>query len=235
MYSVQRIATTYSEVAAPIGPQHLQHFLNLNVAMTTRPDPLIEPFSFNSSKREVMFFNPALVPPSSLTPGLTPFPASKSPPLAVSSSGKRPWVVSPPPPPPPASSKAKLGGVGRTTSSSCQWIKRDPDGRGLCSMALRLLLGAVLFVVALGVRVADAMNMLMFSLRFAFWYGWKRHLVLIDQNYCTYTSSVGCTAVSRPLGVDFGYCRNYAHFHVHAFLKYGSLQLGSETALYSIV
>lgn len=122
----------------------------------TRPHPLVEPRSFSTSTREVTFFNPAVVPPSALTPGLTPFPDSKS--AALSSSGNRPWVVTPPP---TTGLKTKLEEA-RGASSSCGWFKRHPSGRGLCSMALAFLLGAVLIFVALGVSATDATNMLMF-------------------------------------------------------------------------
>lgn len=115
----------------------------------SRPDPQIKPRSFDSSVLEVTLFNPALVPPSALTPGLTPFPDSKNSPSTFSSSGRRPWVVSPPP---PAGLKTKVGDAGGA-SSGCGWLKRNASARGVPSVFLALLLAGVLFVVSLGVRV----------------------------------------------------------------------------------
>lgn len=109
------------------------------------PHPLIEPSSFNSSKRDVVLFNPSLAPPSALTPGLTPFPDSTTPRIALASIGKRPWVVSPPP---PAIPKNKFG----EDISSRGWLSRNASRRGLCATALAFLLVAVLFFVVLGVR-----------------------------------------------------------------------------------
>ncbi|CAM9423876.1 unnamed protein product [Ectocarpus fasciculatus] len=99
-----------------------------------RPDAGIKPAAFDSSTREVVFFNPSIM---SSTPGLTPF---------GDSGGRRPWVVSPPP---RLAVKDKLGAP--EAASPCGWLWNS--SRGLCSTALAMVLCGVLLFVALGAYV----------------------------------------------------------------------------------
>lgn len=106
-----------------------------------RLDTGIKPTAFDSSTREVVFFNPSIM---SRTPGLTPFPDS---------GGTRPWVVSPHP---RAVVEDKLGAP--EPASPCGWLWNS--SRGLYSTAFAIVLCGVLLFVALGVRLDRCMPQL---------------------------------------------------------------------------
>ncbi|CAM9369005.1 unnamed protein product [Ectocarpus sp. 12 AP-2014] len=95
------------------------------------PDAGIKPAAFDSSTREVVFFNPSIM---SRTPGLTPFPHS---------GGARPWVVTPHP------RIHKLGAPEPASPRGWLWN----SSRGLCSTAFAIVLCGVLLFVALGAYV----------------------------------------------------------------------------------
>lgn len=144
-----RACTAVQRKCVAVSYHKLESLLRRRCTQTStamaRPHPLIEPSFTNSSKREVGIFDPSLAPPSALTPGLTPFPDSKTPRVALASIGKRPWVVSAPP---RAIPKSNFG----EDISSRGWLSSNSSRRGLCATALAFLLVAVLLFVVLGVR-----------------------------------------------------------------------------------
>lgn len=127
-------------IPSPTTPSNLKSGMAMK---EERPVPLNESTSFSSSRREVLFFNPAFATPS-VTPGLTPSPGAQP-----QQSGVRrgPWVVSPPRP----LTRHRSGQSTKVVSSSSRGLQFNLHGKGLWTTAAAFLLGAVLFFVALGV------------------------------------------------------------------------------------
>lgn len=106
--------------------------------------PLTKESSGALGSRSAAFFNPELVSPTP-TQGFTPEPGSKDNPL-LPEKNRKPWAVSSPLP-----TRLEAGVAAGFVASPGSWFHRNLSRRGPCSIALAILLGAVLFFAILGV------------------------------------------------------------------------------------